>query len=704
MARDITKVRNFGISAHIDSGKTTTSERILFYTGKIHKINEVRGKTGDGATMDSMDLEREKGITIQSAATFGRWRDMEFNLIDTPGHVDFTVEVERALRVLDGAVLLLCGVGGVQSQSLTVDRQMKRYNIPRVVFVNKLDRAGANPFRARDQVVEKLGLNAWLLQIPIGLEADHKGIVDLVTMESVIFEGDNGEKIVRGSIPADLKDLAEEKRHALIEALADVNDIIAEKFLEGIEPTLEEVKTAIRESTIARTFVPVLMGSAYKNKGVQLLLDAVCDYLPSPVDVVNKGFDQETHTEDGKEKEITLESDSEKPLIMYAFKLDETRFGQLTYMRVYQGKVSRGDTIHNINDGKRMKVPRLVRMHADEMMDSDHAEAGDIFATFGVDCASGDTFTDGTVRVTCASIFVPDAVVSLAITPRNKTSTTNFSKALGKFVKEDPTFRSHRDEESGQTIIEGMGELHLEIYVERMKREFACEVDVGKPQVNYRETITTRIDFQQTHKKQSGGSGQFARICGYMEPIPLEDNKNYEFLNEVVGGSISKGFIPAIDKGIQEQMKTGMLIGAPLVNFRYCVNDGLEHPVDSSEMAFKLCAMASLREHYEACKPVILEPIMSVGLEGPEEFQGAMMGLTNQRRGVIMGSSNEGNFCQIQAEVPLSEMFGFTTSLRSATQGKGESQMTFCRYAQAPRMVQDQLVEEYKKKRAAENK
>jgi elongation factor G len=699
MATDFSRIRNIGISAHIDSGKTTLSERILFYTGKIHKIEEVKGKSGVGATMDFMELEREKGITIQSAATFCQWGDYEINLIDTPGHVDFTVEVERALRVLDGAVLVLCSVAGVQSQSITVDRQMRRYKVPRIAFVNKMDRAGANPYRVCEQLREKLGHNAHMITIPIGAEDQFKGVISLVDMKAYYFDGANGENVREEDIPADYLDKAKEYRESLIGALADFDDTLAEKFLGGEEPTLEEVRKVLRKATLSLEFTPVMCGSAFKNKGVQLLLNAVTYYLPAPTEITNEAFDQ-----DNNEAKVVVETNREKPLVMLAFKLEDGRYGQLTYMRIYQGSITKGDTIININNEKRVKVPRLVRMNANEMIDVDQAGAGDIVAMFGVECASGDTFTDGKVRYTMSAMFVPNPVISLAVSPKDKSGLAKFSQALNRFTKEDPTFRVHRDEESGETIISGMGELHLEIYVERMKREYGCEVNVGKPQVNFRETITQRAEINYTHKKQSGGSGQFARIIGFMEPLPADAVKPYEFVDETVGGSIPRQFIPACDKGFTEQCKTGQLVGAQVVGIRIVVNDGLHHPVDSNEQAFRTCAMTGFRESYGSAKPTILEPIMKVGIEGPEEFSGTMMGLINQRRGVLTGSSSNGGYVQIDAEVPLTEMFGFSTDLRSGTQGKGEFSMEFLKYAAVPRNVQEEMVEKYKAKRAAENK
>ena len=699
---DINIVRNIGISAHIDSGKTTLSERILFYGGRIHAIHEVKGKDGVGATMDSMDLEREKGITIQSAATQVQWDNHIINLIDTPGHVDFTIEVERSLRVLDGAILVLCGVAGVQSQSITVDRQMKRYGVPRLAFVNKLDRQGANPFRVKDALVEKLRLNAVMYQVPIGLEENHKGAVDLVTMKAYVNEGASGETVTEIPIPADLVDQAKEYRQILIEKLADVDETIGDKFLMGEELSVEEIQAATRRAVISLKLVPVFCGSAFKNKGVQLLLNGVTKYLPTPAEKKEHALDN-----DNNEERVELTPDPTKPLVALAFKLQQTQFGQLTYMRVYQGKMATGDFITNTNDGKKLKIPRLVRMHSDKMEDITETSSGDIIAMFGVDCASGDTFTDGTTRLSMQSMHVPDAVISLAVAPKDKAGANNFSKALQKFRKEDPTFRVHRDEESAETIISGMGELHLEIYVERMKREFNCEVIVGQPQVAYRETIGQEASYDYTHKKQTGGSGQFAKVVGKIAPlIPTEENKGatFAFENRVVGGRIPKEFIPAVEEGFQEQCAKGPLIGFPIVGVQVYLDDGSYHDVDSSYMAFKICAMAAMREVYMKAKPTVLEPIMKLETTVPEEYQGPATGQINQRRGVIVGTTSfEGNVV-IEAEVPLTEMFGYSTDLRSATKGKGEFSMEFAKYAAAPRMIQDELAKKYQAKRAAENK
>ena len=692
---DLSKVRNIGISAHIDSGKTTLSERILFYTGKIHAIHEVRGKDGVGAKMDSMDLEREKGITIQSAATYCTWGDFNINLIDTPGHVDFTVEVERALRVLDGAVLVLCSVAGVQSQSITVDRQMRRYNVPRVAFINKCDRSGANPDRVASQLQEKLAHTPAFVTYPIGLEDKLEGVIDLVHMQAQYFDGEGGSDVRKEAIPANLMEKAQELRHRLIETAADFDDELMEKFL-GDEPVSAEILIrAIRKGTLTMKMTPVFCGSAYKNKGVQTLLDGVGLFLPAPTDITNEALDQ-----DNNEQKVVLDSEGDKPLVMLAFKLEDGRYGQLTYMRIYQGTIKKGDSIINIANGKKVKVPRLVRMHSNDMHEIDESSAGDIVAMFGVDCASGDTFTDGNVRYTMTSMFVPEPVIELAVAPKDKAGQVNFSKALNRFTKEDPTFRVMRDEESGETIIKGMGELHLDIYIERIKREYNTEVTVGRPKVAFRETITQRSEFNYTHKKQTGGSGQFGRVGGYIEPLPADAIENYEFVDDIVGGVIPREYIPACDKGFRESVQEGSLIGQPVVRVRVTINDGATHPVDSSEMAFKTAAIMAFREAYSAAKPTILEPIMKLEVSVPEEFQGTVIGQINQRRGVIMGTDSDAGYVTVDSEVPLSEMFGYSTDLRSVTQGKGEFSMEFKKYQPVPRNIQEEMVKEHQKKRA----
>uniref|UniRef100_UPI004055B4CF elongation factor G n=1 Tax=Candidatus Electronema sp. TaxID=2698783 RepID=UPI004055B4CF len=687
MNKDLKFVRNIGISAHIDSGKTTLTERILFYTQRIHAIHEVRGKDGVGATMDSMELERERGITIQSAATYCSWKDTSINIIDTPGHVDFTVEVERALRVLDGAVLVLCSVGGVQSQSITVDRQMTRYSVPRIAFINKCDRTGANPERVVRQLREKLNLNAIMLQIPIGLEADLDGVVDLITMEAVYFEGEQGRDIRRAEIPAHLLEQAKAKREEMLDAVSMFSDELMEAMLEEGDIPAELIHDAIRKGTLSLQLAPVMMGSAYKNKGVQELLDAVQMYLPCPTDVENIALDL-----DNNEAEVKVSNNTADPLVALAFKLEDGRYGQLTYVRTYQGEVRKGDFIINTRTGKKVKVGRLVRMHANEMEEIDEAGSGDIIALFGVECASGDTFCGGNINWSMTSMHIPAPVISLAIKPKDTKAQDNISKALNRFCKEDPTFKSFVDHETGETIISGMGELHLDVYIERMKREYKAEVEVGAPRVAYREAITQRAEFDYTHKKQTGGSGQFGRVAGYMEPLP---EGNYEFVDDIVGGSIPREFISSCDKGFQASMDKGLLTGAPINGVRMVINDGSYHTVDSSDMAFQQAAKGAFKEAYRKAGAVIMEPIMKVAVEGPSEFQGSIMGSLNQRRGIIVGTSEEASYTVVEAEMPLSEMFGYSTVLRSLTQGKAEFSMEFAAYRQVPKGVAEQLIKDF---------
>ena len=691
MKKDLTKVRNIGISAHIDSGKTTLTERVLFFTQRIHAIHEVRGKDGVGATMDSMELERERGITIQSAATYCTWKDHAINIIDTPGHVDFTIEVERALRVLDGAVLILCSVGGVQSQSITVNRQMTRYKVPRIAFINKCDRTGANPYRVAQQIRDKLGLNAIMLQIPIGLESDLEGIVDLVAMKAVYFDGDQGEKIRLEAIPANLLEEAQTKREELLDAVSMFSDELMERMLEEGEIPEEMIQDAIRVGTLSLDLTPVLLGSAYKNKGIQSLLDAVTAYLPNPTDVENTALDL-----DKDEAEVKVSNDPVDELVALAFKLEDGRYGQLTYIRTYQGEIKKGDTIVNSRTGKKAKVGRLVRMHADEMEEIEEAGSGDIVALFGIDCASGDTFCSPNLNWSMSSMHIPAPVISLAIRPVDNKAQINMSKALNRFTKEDPTFKTFVDHETSETIISGMGELHLEVYIERMKREYKAEVEVGAPQVAYRETITQRADFDYTHKKQTGGSGQYGRVAGFIEPMPEGE---YEFVDQIVGGAIPREFISSCDKGFQKSLEKGSLTGAPITGVRLTINDGSFHAVDSSDVTFQLASIGAFRQGYAKASPVIMEPIMKVAVEGPSEFQGSVMGSINQRRGVIIGTFEEGNYTVVEAEVPLSEMFGYSTALRSLTQGKAEFTMEFSTYKQVPKGLAEELIKEFNEKK-----
>jgi elongation factor G len=692
MRIDLKKLRNIGISAHIDSGKTTLTERILYYCKKIHTIHEVRGKDGVGATMDSMDLEKERGITIASAATNVDWDGFSVNIIDTPGHVDFTIEVERSLRVLDGAILVLCSVGGVQSQSYTVDRQLKRYKVPNLAFINKCDRIGANPYKVKDQLVEELGRNAVMMQIPIGLETKHEGVVDLIQMKALYFDGPSGEVVRIEDIPADLMDEAESKREEMLEAVSMFSEELMEAIFEE-RVTEELIYDAVRRGTIENGLTPVFMGSAYRNKGVQPLLDAVVKYLPDPSEVVNSGIDL-----DHGEKEVKLVPDPDADTVALAFKLEEGQYGQLTYIRIYQGTLKKGDVLTNTRSQKNLKVGRLIRMHADSMVDIDEAGAGDIVALFGVECASGDTFVKPGLNYTMSSIFVPDPVISLALTPADSKASDNMAKALQRFTKEDPTFRSYSDPELNQTIIQGMGELHLDVYVERMKREYKAEVETGAPQVAYRETIGQSAEFDYIHKKQTGGAGQFGRVIGLIEPI---GRGNYEFVDEVKGGNIPREFIPACDRGFQESLKKGSLIGFPVVGIRVILADGQSHPVDSSEVAFRTAAKEAFKQAYGRAKPHILEPIMKLSVEGPSEFAGNIFATINQRRGMIVSSVEDGTFARVDAEVPLSEMFGYSTTLRSLTQGKAEFTMEFLKYGKVPANIAEDLMakfEEGKKK------
>ncbi len=683
MKTDNQKIRNIGISAHIDSGKTTLTERILFYTKRIHAIHDVKGKDGVGATMDSMELEKERGITIASAATYCEWKGYEINIIDTPGHVDFTIEVERSLRVLDGAILVLCAVGGVQSQSITVDMQMKRYKVPCIAFINKCDRSGANPFRVINQLRTKLGHNAVAMQIPLGLETEAEGVIDLVGMKALYFDGDNGEIVRTEEIPGNFLAEAKAKREELIDAASLFSDDLTEAILEEKEITPELIYAAVRKGTLKREITPVYMGSAYKNKAIQPLLDGVNYLLPAPAEVENVALDMEKN-----EEPVILDNDPDKPIVALAFKLEDGKYGQLTYIRVYQGTVAKGETIVNIRSGKKVKIGRVVRMHADQMEDVENLRAGYIGALFGIECSSGDTFVSPGINLTMTSMYVPKPVISLAIAPKDNKSQMAMAKALNRFAKEDPTFKTFVDPETNETIIEGMGELHLDIYVERMRREYGAEVTTGNPRVAYRETITQRADFNYTHKKQTGGAGQFGRIAGYIEPI---SEAEFIFENKIFGGSIPTQYIPACEKGFRQSMEKGPKLEFPITGVKVVINDGAYHAVDSSDMAFQAAARGAFKDAYLRAKPVIHEPIMKVVVETPPEFQGPVMGLLNQRRGMIVGSQDEGIMCVIESQVPLAEMFGFSTVLRSSTQGKAQFTMEFAHYRQVPQSIAEKI-------------
>ncbi|KAH9897608.1 elongation factor G 1 [Xylariomycetidae sp. FL2044] len=702
----LSRVRNIGIAAHIDSGKTTATERVLFYTGRIKSIHEVRGRDGAGAKMDSMDLEREKGITIQSAATFCDWKKVEdgkeetyhINLIDTPGHIDFTIEVERALRVLDGAVMILCAVSGVQSQTITVDRQMKRYNVPRISFVNKMDRMGANPWKAVEQINSKLKIPAAAIQIPIGAEDQFKGVVDLIDMKAIYNEGPKGTILrIENTIPPELQEFAQEKRQVLIEKLADVDDDIAELFLDEKTPTPEQIKAAIRKSTAALKFTPVMMGSALADKSIQPMLDGVCDYLPNPGDVENVALDRTRN-----EAQTKLVPYNSLPFVGLAFKLEENNYGQLTYIRVYQGTLRKGSYLFNSRNDKKVRIPRIVRMHSNEMEDVSEVGAGEICAVFGVDCASGDTFTDGNLPYTMSSMFVPDAVMSLSIKPKKSTDADNFSKAMNRFQREDPTFRLYVDDESEETIISGMGELHLEIYVERLRREYKVDCAIGQPRVAYRETIGNRNDFDYLLKKQTGGPGDYARVVGWIEPN--DDPEKNIFESQVVGGSIPDKFISACGKGFELACERGPLLGHKVIGAKMVVKDGATHVTDSSDFAFQMAAQQAFRKTFPGAGGQILEPLMKTTIMAPNEFQGNVLMLVNKRNATIIDTEVGSEEFTLIADCSLNAMFGFSTQLRAATQGKGEFSMEFSHYAAAPPHLQKELVAKHQKELEAKRK
>ncbi len=683
------QIRNIGISAHIDSGKTTLTERMLYLTKRIHRIHEVKGKDGVGATMDSMELEKERGITIASAATFCEWDNHRINIIDTPGHVDFTIEVERALRVLDGAILVLCAVGGVQSQSITVDQQMKRYGVPCIAFVNKCDRSGADPFQVMDQIKKKLGHNAVAMQIPIGLEAEHEGVIDLISMKALYFDGEFGEILRIEKIPDSLLESALKKREEMIDAAAMFSNELTEAVLEEREIPEDLIRDAVRQGTLQRALTPVFMGSAYKNKGIQPLLNAVVWFLPSPLDVKNEALDI-----DHNENPVILSPDAHAPLVALAFKLEEGQYGQLSYVRVYQGALKKGDTVINVRTRQKVKIGRIVRIHADKMEDIDTISAGHIGAFFGIDCASGDTFNAPGISLSMTSMYIPQPVISLAVKPKDTQAENNMSKALNRFCKEDPTFKAFTHTETGETIISGMGELHLDIYIERMKREYKAEIIAGEPSVAYRETITQTGEFDYTHKKQTGGAGQFGRIVGYMEPVAGED---FVFENRITGGAIPTQYIPACEKGFRSCLEKGPWLKYPVTGVKVVITDGGFHSVDSSDMAFAAAARGAFLQPSPKANPVLNEPIMKVVIETPAEFQGNVMGSLNKRRGIIIGTHEVATMTVIEAQVPLAEMFGYATALRSMTQGKAQFTMEFIAYKQVPKGIMDAIAKKIEK-------
>lgn len=687
---DLATLRNIGISAHIDSGKTTLSERILFYTGRIHRMEEVGGG-GSGATMDHMDLERERGITITSAATSVEWKGFEINLIDTPGHVDFTVEVERSLRVLDGAVLVLCAVGGVQSQTITVDRQMNRYHVPRLAFINKMDRAGADPFRVVRDLKEKLGDDALLMQLPLGSGDRFQGLIDLITMQALYFDGEDGEVIREEPIPASEVELAREWREKMLEGLAMYSDELMERLLAEEEISAEMIHTVTRTVVQQQDVTPVFLGSAYKNKGVQPLLDAVTRYLPSPLEHEIRAKSWENDAQP-----VVLEADPTKPFVGMAFKIVDDPYGQLTFMRLYQGRIDKGETYVNQRTGRKERFSRIVRMHADEREEISEALAGDIVAVMGIDCASGDTYAAEAKYCTLESMFVPEPVIKIAVSPESRGDADKLGKALARFRKEDPTFRVSTDQETNEILVEGMGELHLDIYMERIRREYKVNVLVGAPKVSYREAPVQAVAFDYKHKKQTGGSGQYAHIVGRFEPLPEGEAEPFVFEEEVVGGRVPKQYIPSIQKGFEDCLQKGPVAGYPVIGLKAVLSDGSYHEVDSSDRAFQTCAQGCFRETFLKTRPVLLEPIMKMDIEAPEQFQGSVTGDIVSRRGIIMTTNNRDGLALLSVEVPLAETFGYATDLRSMTQGQGTFTMELLCYRRVPAAIQEDIIKKKK--------
>ncbi|AGB40198.1 translation elongation factor EF-G [Halobacteroides halobius DSM 5150] len=682
------KTRNIGLMAHIDAGKTTTTERMLFYTGRVHKI----GETHDGdSQMDWMDQEKERGITITSAATTCQWDDHRINIIDTPGHVDFTVEVERSLRVLDGAIGVFCSVGGVEPQSETVWRQADKYNVPKIAFVNKMDRTGANFYNVVDMMDERIDANPVVIQIPIGKEENYKGSIDLVNMEAIVFDDDLGIDYTIEEIPEDLKDKAQEYRELLIETIADVDEEIMMKYLEDEEITVEEIKAAIRKGTINNEFTPVLCGTALKNKGVQPLLDAVIDYLPAPVDIPPvQGIDPKT------EEELTREADDEAPFSALAFKImTDPYVGKLAFFRVYSGVLESGSYVYNSTQDQKERVGRILQMHANKREERDEVYAGDLAAAVGLkNTGTGDTLCDGDNPVVLESMEFPETVIDVAIEPKTQKDSDKLGEALQKLAEEDPTFNVRTDEETGQTIISGMGELHLEVIVDRLTREFGVEANIGEPRVAYRETITRKAEIEGKFIRQSGGRGQYGHVV--MEVEPLEPGEGFEFEDNIVGGVVPRDYIGSVEEGVEEALENGVIAGYPMIDVKVALNDGSYHEVDSSEMAFKIAGSMAIREQIGKAKPVLLEPIMEVEVTTPEEYMGDVIGDINSRRGQVEGMEQRGNARIVKGYVPLSEMFGYSTDLRSATQGRAQYVMQMDHYEEVPNNIAKEIKEKAK--------
>jgi len=676
------RVRNIGIAAHIDAGKTTTTERILYYSGIVHKIGEVHEGT---AVTDWMEQERERGITITAAAISTSWRDHQINIIDTPGHVDFTIEVERSMRVLDGVIAVFCSVGGVQPQSETVWRQANRYKVPRIAFVNKMDRTGANFFKVYQQLRDRLGANAVAIQVPIGSEGNFQGLIDLVAMRARIYHDDLGKDVEDAEIPADLLEVAEEYRTRLVEAVAEVDDRLMEKYLEGEDFSPEDIVTALRQGTVSGNIVPVLCGSAFKNRGVQLLLDAVVDYLPAPPDVpaiqglLPDGSTAERHPND------------EDPLAALAFKIMADPYGRLTFVRVYSGVLKKGSYIYNATKDKKERISRLIVLKADDRIEVDELRAGDLGAAIGLkDTFTGDTICEPEHPIILESLFVPEPVISVAVEPKTKQDMDKLAKALQSLSEEDPTFRVSTDPETNQTVIAGMGELHLDILVDRMLREFKVEANIGAPQVAYRETIRQKTAAEGKFIRQSGGKGQYGHVV--VEVEPAEESSGFEFVSKIVGGTIPKEYIPSAEQGMKEACESGILAGYPVIDLKVTLTDGSYHEVDSSEMAFKIAGSMAMKEAVMKASPVLLEPVMKVEVEVPEDFLGDVMGDLNSRRGQIEGMGSEAGVAKVTADVPLAEMFGYATDIRSKTQGRGIFSMEFSHYGEVPRNVAEAII------------